>query len=51
MESYKICGPGLVSKVGDLRGMMDSGKLGANDWRSNGDPFKMNDDQLCKTLH
>ncbi len=50
MEKYKIYGPGLANKRGEMCGKRDSGRLDAKDRFSNVDTFKTEDAQLCKTL-
>ncbi len=50
MENYKIYGPGLASKLREMRGKLDSEMFYAKDWFSNGDTGKIEDGQLFKTL-
>ena len=50
MENYKIYSRGLVTKLRDMYGKLDSGKFRWKDWYTTGDLFKIEDTQLYKTV-
>ncbi len=39
MENYRVYGPGLVSKLGNMYGKLDSGRFVWKDWYSTGQIF------------
>ncbi len=49
-KNYKIYGPGLVAKLEDTYGKLEPGNFEWIKRYSNGDPFKIKDGKLCKTL-
>ena len=50
MENYKVYGPGLVEKLGDMFGKLESGKVGFSDWLNTGQSFPMEDTGKYKAL-
>jgi hypothetical protein len=50
MENYKVYGPGLINKFGDMFGKLESGKVGLSDWINTGQSFPMEDTDKYKAL-
>ena len=50
MENYKVYGPGLINKLGDMFGKLESGKVGLSDWINTGQSFPMEDTDKYKAL-
>ena len=49
-ENYKTYGPGLIEKLGDMFGKLESGKVGFSDWLNTGQSFPMEDTNQYKAL-
>ena len=50
IENYKVYGPGLVSKLGDMLGKLESGKVGLSDWINTGQTFDIESTVQYKAL-
>ena len=49
-ENYKTYGPGLIEKLGDMFGKLESGRVGFSDWLNTGQSFPMEDTGKYKAL-
>ena len=50
MENYRVYGPGLINKLGDMDGKLASGKIDGREWLSDGQPFNIEDTNLFNSL-
>jgi hypothetical protein len=50
IENYKTYGPGLIEKLGDMLGKLESGKVGLSDWINTNQSFPMEDTNKHKAL-
>ena len=51
IENYKVYGPGLVNKLGDMLGKLESGKINGSDFLSTGQPFDIESTVQYKALN
>ncbi len=50
MENYKVYGPGLINKLGDMLGKLETGKIDGSEWLSTGRLFNLEDTNQYKAL-